>query len=88
MYGEADYSTYSDTPSRAKLAVATCYFIIYIAAVLLLLGNLLTAVILVVYQAQQGHAQKVWLLRWASYVLRCAPERIGAACASFVLASA
>uniref|UniRef100_A0A7S0RFC8 Ion transport domain-containing protein n=1 Tax=Chlamydomonas leiostraca TaxID=1034604 RepID=A0A7S0RFC8_9CHLO len=70
MYGEAEYETYSATEYRSKKAVATCYFILYIGTVLLLLVNLLIALLVHSYGATHSKAEKVWLLRWASYVIR------------------
>jgi hypothetical protein len=70
LYGEAEYDTYTATPFQAKRAIATIYFILYIAVTLLLLVNLITAMILHVFKGQQTYAKRVWLLRWASFVLR------------------
>jgi uncharacterized membrane protein len=56
MYGEAEYDTYTATPSQAKRAISTIYFILYIGVTLLLLVNLITAMILHVFKQQQTYA--------------------------------
>lgn len=59
MYGEAEYDTYVETPYRSKRAVATCYFILYIGTVLMLLVNLLIALLVHTYGTRQATAEKV-----------------------------
>ena len=41
------------------------------ALVVLLLVNLLIAMMVHTYQKQYEKADKIWRLRWTSYVLRC-----------------
>ncbi|KXZ41393.1 hypothetical protein GPECTOR_497g455 [Gonium pectorale] len=71
LYGEADYDALAVSPNhRVKTAFATMYFLLYVAIVLLLLGNMMIAMIVSVYSAGWAHAEKQWRLRWAQYVLR------------------
>lgn len=70
MYGEAEYETYSASAYKSKQAVATCYFILYLGTVLLLLVNLLVALLVHTYGSAREMAGKTWKLRWALYVIR------------------
>ncbi|KAG1674298.1 hypothetical protein FOA52_013487 [Chlamydomonas sp. UWO 241] len=70
MYGEASFEAYTESPSRAKQAFATIYFLVYVAVVLLLLTNLLTAMVIQVWLKRTEEALNVWRLRWTSYVMR------------------
>mmetsp|Transcript_1453 Transcript_1453/g.3191 ORF Transcript_1453/g.3191 Transcript_1453/m.3191 type:complete len:1024 (-) Transcript_1453:1638-4709(-) len=70
LYGEALYDAYSNSPHQVKKAFGTIYFVVYVACVVLLLNNLFVAMVLHLYNRAHEHSEKVWRLRWASYVLR------------------
>ena len=70
LYGEAEYDTYAATNSTVKKAFATIYFIVYVAVIVLLLSNLFIAMVIHTYQNTFEDAEKVWRLRWTSFVLR------------------
>eukprot|EP00198_Chlamydomonas_reinhardtii_P002422 XP_001691758.1 transient receptor potential ion channel protein [Chlamydomonas reinhardtii] len=71
LYGEASYEGIAVVPNhRVKTAFATMYWLLYVAVVLLLLGNVMTAMIMYVYSNGWADAEKKWRLRWAQYVLR------------------
>lgn len=55
---------------RGHLAFTTIFFILYVAVVILLLMNVLIAMIVHTYSATLSSAEKLWRLRWASYLLR------------------
>ena len=69
LYGEAQYDTYTATDSSVKKAFSTIYFIVYVAVVVLLLSNLFMAMIIHTFQNSIEEAERVWRLRWTSYVL-------------------
>jgi hypothetical protein len=70
LYGEAQYNTYSATNSQVTKAFATIYFLLYTAFIVLLLSNFFVAMIIRCCQNNFVEAEKVWRLRWTSYVLR------------------
>ncbi|GAX79471.1 hypothetical protein CEUSTIGMA_g6912.t1 [Chlamydomonas eustigma] len=70
LYGEAQYNTYSATSSQVTKAFATIYFVLYVALIVLLLSNFFVAMIIRCCQENFAEAEKVWRLRWTSYVLR------------------
>ncbi|MEW5311092.1 MAG: hypothetical protein WDW38_002835 [Sanguina aurantia] len=70
MFGAADYDSYADAQSTGHLAFTTILFILYVAVVILLLMNVLIAMIVHTYSATLSSAEKLWRLRWASYLLR------------------
>ncbi len=51
-------------------AFATIYFIAYVVAVLMLLANLLIAMVIHTHALVHSKGEKVWRLRWASYILK------------------
>ena len=69
LYGEAEYDNYIATDSTVKKAFSTIYFVVYVAVVVLLLSNLFMAMIIHTYQTSIEEAERVWRLRWTSYVL-------------------
>jgi len=69
LYGEAEYNNYVATDSTVKRAFSTIYFVVYVAVVVLLLSNLFMAMVIHTYQSSIEEAERVWRLRWTSYVL-------------------